>query len=436
MIITCGQCQAKFKVAPEQIKETGSKVRCSNCRYVFTVYRPRPVEAPAPEELEKAYRARSENPLDSFLDDIDRESPASAPSYDHDEHYFDEHDDDTDFSHTDYDDDYSDEPDGLDDYLGEEELSLKERRDRRRRLYADLDGNDGYEDDQADEDPIYDDDDLDETGRPRLRRNRPRSASDDDATPRGLAGSSLDSDNVNQPESATPSDVERGLAADPVASALAEEAAKPKVVIGMDARSAGGTVRSAVTPPPKKRGKYIAAFAVVVILAVAAFLLLNRPDPTSLSTGDENTSQQSPDGDNWSADDRSGNAKITFPNDKQNHYLRENNSAGRILIITGLVRNSYSEPRSFIRLRGVLLNRDGNIVAQREVYAGNIIAEADLAKLPISEISSRLNVKGGNDRQNTNIPPQANIPFMIVFDKLPPDTNEFRIEPLSSTSGE
>ncbi|MCL2029853.1 MAG: zinc-ribbon domain-containing protein, partial [Deltaproteobacteria bacterium] len=60
MIITCGQCQARFKVAPEQIKVTGSKVRCSNCGYVFTVYRPGEAEGGEgpPRESPQARRER------------------------------------------------------------------------------------------------------------------------------------------------------------------------------------------------------------------------------------------------------------------------------------------------------------------------------------------------------------------------------------------
>ncbi|MDR2934734.1 MAG: zinc-ribbon domain-containing protein, partial [Candidatus Adiutrix sp.] len=88
MIITCGQCQAKFQVAPEQIKVTGSKVRCSHCGYVFTVYRPagpepgtaarpaRPEPGPGtggrPEKPET--EARPENAI-NYLRSEDLDSP-------------------------------------------------------------------------------------------------------------------------------------------------------------------------------------------------------------------------------------------------------------------------------------------------------------------------------------------------------------------------
>ncbi|MDR2349496.1 MAG: zinc-ribbon domain-containing protein, partial [Deltaproteobacteria bacterium] len=40
MIITCAQCQTRFRVDDGLIKETGTRVRCSNCQNVFTVFHP------------------------------------------------------------------------------------------------------------------------------------------------------------------------------------------------------------------------------------------------------------------------------------------------------------------------------------------------------------------------------------------------------------
>lgn len=124
---------------------------------------------------------------------------------------------------------------------------------------------------------------------------------------------------------------------------------------------------------------------------------------------------------------------ITFTRGNQNHYFRENKQAGNILIITGQVRNSFPDKRSFIRLRGHLLGADGKTLADRYIYAGNVISENDLQELPLREIYSRLSLKGGQDGRNMSIEPGAEIPFMIVFDKLPEGMSEYRIDPISST---
>lgn len=47
MVIECAHCQARFKLADDKLKPEGTKVRCSKCKEIFTVYPPAD-EAPAP----------------------------------------------------------------------------------------------------------------------------------------------------------------------------------------------------------------------------------------------------------------------------------------------------------------------------------------------------------------------------------------------------
>lgn len=52
MVITCEQCQARFRLADEKLKPEGTKVRCSKCKLVFTVF---PPESPtAAESIDSA----------------------------------------------------------------------------------------------------------------------------------------------------------------------------------------------------------------------------------------------------------------------------------------------------------------------------------------------------------------------------------------------
>lgn len=57
MVITCDQCQARFRLADDKLKPEGTKVRCSKCRHVFTVHPPEnsvPVEeAAGPGEFDR-----------------------------------------------------------------------------------------------------------------------------------------------------------------------------------------------------------------------------------------------------------------------------------------------------------------------------------------------------------------------------------------------
>ncbi|MDR2947238.1 MAG: DUF3426 domain-containing protein [Candidatus Adiutrix sp.] len=136
-------------------------------------------------------------------------------------------------------------------------------------------------------------------------------------------------------------------------------------------------------------------------------------------------------------DDPNGTQYIGFTqaDGAQGYFYRKNNEAGNILILTGIVRNNYSEPRSFIYLRGHLLSSDGKTLADRFAYAGNRLSEEALTSLPIKEITARLSVKSGNDNVNVNIPPGAEVPFMVVFDNVPDGTDQYRIDAISSEPG-
>lgn len=48
MIVTCQKCHARFNLDDGLVKETGSKVRCSKCKFIFHVY---PEKEPEPELL-------------------------------------------------------------------------------------------------------------------------------------------------------------------------------------------------------------------------------------------------------------------------------------------------------------------------------------------------------------------------------------------------
>jgi hypothetical protein len=132
------------------------------------------------------------------------------------------------------------------------------------------------------------------------------------------------------------------------------------------------------------------------------------------------------------SDDPDGTLHITFMREGQAHFFRENKNVGVILAITGRVRSNYEEPRSFIRLKGYLLSTNGEALADRVVYAGNMLSEKELTDLPLEEITARLLAEGGHDGANVDIQPETEIPFMVVFDKLPDGLAEYRIDALSS----
>ncbi|MGL4208358.1 MAG: zinc-ribbon domain-containing protein, partial [Candidatus Adiutrix sp.] len=216
MIITCGQCQSKFKVSPEQIKETGSKVRCSNCQYVFTVYRPRSVDNVAPSLLEPSLIGSDKispnpPPLGHDEDDFVAQGPATTiPEHllgdlaeIKNQFFDDEGDDQGNDEGQDYEDSETDDdsfPEKLKDGFPTDEI--KQRRHKRRELYSDLEDSPGRA--TIDDDTLDDlfDDDLDlgfpaNSTHPPLRRsgkNKPKADADNTLTQNPLDASDGDED--------------------------------------------------------------------------------------------------------------------------------------------------------------------------------------------------------------------------------------------------
>ena len=72
MIISCNECDASFMVDDSLIKETGSKVRCSNCSSVFVAY-PQPPETDESQEFDLADLEEDDDSFESegLLDELE-----------------------------------------------------------------------------------------------------------------------------------------------------------------------------------------------------------------------------------------------------------------------------------------------------------------------------------------------------------------------------
>jgi predicted Zn finger-like uncharacterized protein len=138
--------------------------------------------------------------------------------------------------------------------------------------------------------------------------------------------------------------------------------------------------------------------------------------------------------------------------DKLRGYYAENSALGRIFVIEGIAINQWTEPRSFIRVKGTLLDTQGRKIQEVTVYCGNIISEKDLREMSKEAIQKSLASQFGISFSNMNLAPGKFVPFMIVFTdfqpeklapKTPPekageasaDLSDFTVEVVSSQKG-
>ena len=113
----------------------------------------------------------------------------------------------------------------------------------------------------------------------------------------------------------------------------------------------------------------------------------------------------------------------------------QNNMAGQLYIIKGDVINNNPKSRSFILLKGTILDVNGKPVKQKLIYAGNTFTENQLKEMTLDEIDKGLKNQAGKGDINVNIEPGKTIPFMIIFEKLPNNLGDFEVEAVSSSPG-
>ena len=104
-------------------------------------------------------------------------------------------------------------------------------------------------------------------------------------------------------------------------------------------------------------------------------------------------------------------------------------------MIQGTVRNEYPKSRSFILIKGTILDEKRKPVKTRLAFAGNPLNEARIKILSMEEINKAMENRLGIGRKNVNLAPGATLPFTIVFENLPDNLGEFTVEAASSSPG-
>jgi predicted Zn finger-like uncharacterized protein len=126
--------------------------------------------------------------------------------------------------------------------------------------------------------------------------------------------------------------------------------------------------------------------------------------------------------------DVAGNLKIIPLGNTINGEFVDNSKSGRLYVIQGQLRNDYDHPRSYIKVTGKLFYKGKKISKSTTVYCGNMLSNSNLAAMDITAISKRLRNRSGDKKSNFKVKTGKRVPFMIVFDKLPRNLDEFTVE--------
>jgi hypothetical protein len=113
----------------------------------------------------------------------------------------------------------------------------------------------------------------------------------------------------------------------------------------------------------------------------------------------------------------------------------ESAESGHLFVIKGIVRNDYPKKRSFILIKGSILDDRGRVIKEKLAYAGNSLDEEDIKVANLEQINKAMKNKYGEDRKNVDVEPGGSVPFTIVFENLPDNLSEFTVEAVSSSPG-
>lgn len=127
-----------------------------------------------------------------------------------------------------------------------------------------------------------------------------------------------------------------------------------------------------------------------------------------------------------------GNLKLAT-HDINSRFI-DNTNVGKLFVITGKVKNGYSENRGMVSITGKIFTSGKVAVHEETVYCGNVMSDLELSNLEWDKIQARLANRLGDNRSNVKIEPGKSVPFMVVFSGLPDNLEEFTIEVAGSTS--
>jgi predicted Zn finger-like uncharacterized protein len=188
---------------------------------------------------------------------------------------------------------------------------------------------------------------------------------------------------------------------------------------------------SATVAPARKRGgkSHLLPILLVIILvliggAAAIFLWVPELIPDSLSMLKPAEKQELTD---------MGVRRLSFK--AVTGSFVDSEMSGNLFVIQGMVSNDYPKPRSFVLIKGSILDDKGQIVTRKLAYAGNSLDAGEIKSMPLEEINKAMKNRYGRDKKNVNVPPGALTPFTIVFENLPKNLSEFTVEAVSSSPG-
>ncbi len=111
----------------------------------------------------------------------------------------------------------------------------------------------------------------------------------------------------------------------------------------------------------------------------------------------------------------------------------KNSVAGELLVISGEAVNEYSRARAALQVKATVFGGAGQSVAGKMAYCGNPLTAEQLQSLPLEKIEAAMANQFGDSLANMGVPPGKAIRFVVVLAAVPPDAKDFSVQSAGST---
>jgi len=422
MVITCENCESKFRLDESLIKESGSKVRCSNCQHIFTAYRTSAAEEISPTlDLQEEDPAQpdesSEEPLDFDLFGSEEGQDEEGFSLE-----------DFGFEEESAEQKASEEISVSEEEITAEDLGFEEApeptpepvSEEKGEQEIDLDGLSLKEETPSEDIPPV----AEQAEEEKIKAGEEISFED-------LSVEEVEVE--EEPTEEWPAEEETAAIPEDAGVTLPEGLPIASVEEGEETEEG---IQDEIPPPPiveqlPERRRISMPLMVVLIIvlvgggAYAAYTILK-------SQNIEIPFLESLAGAGKSETIDPGNMHISLLENLIAGEFVESKSAGRLFVVKGKIRSNYPETRNFIRLKSVIYLKDGKIAQDRIIYCGNVLSDTDLQTLDRQTINKRLGNRFGQNKLNFRVPNGKVLPFMVVFFDLPEELGEFSVEVVGS----
>ena len=105
----------------------------------------------------------------------------------------------------------------------------------------------------------------------------------------------------------------------------------------------------------------------------------------------------------------------------------------KVFFISGLVVNGSTKPRKYLILRAKLYDKDGTVLAEKDIVAGLPLNKEEVGIMQKFDIEKKVNDFKLSARENFKVDSKAQLPFSVVFfDEGFEKAKEFTIEIIDS----